>query len=92
MYFFIYFISFIYLFIYLSIVVLSQCVSVFVDKRVVLCLLLHNLTFSCPRSQDVDPARDYITHEMKVCAYNNNNNKQSNSCWIVSLLKRSSPE
>ena len=38
-----------------------------------LSLLLHNLTFSSPRSQDDDPVRDCITHEIKVYAYNNNN-------------------
>ena len=44
-----------------------------------LSLLLHNLTFSCPRSQDDDPVRDCITHEIKVYTYNNNNNNNNNN-------------
>ena len=44
-----------------------------------LSLLLHNLTFSCPRSQVDDPVRDCITHEIKVYAYNNNNNNNNNN-------------
>ena len=58
---------------------LTHCVSLFVDKRVVLSLLLHNLTFSCRRSQDDDPVRDCIIHQIKVYAYNNNNNNNSNN-------------
>ena len=57
----------------------NQCVSLFVDECVMLSLLLHNLTFSCPRSQDDDPVRDCITHEIKVYAYNNNNNNNNNN-------------
>ena len=58
---------------------LIQCISLFVDKRVVLSLLLHGLDFSCPRSRDDDPARDCITHVIKVYAYNNNNNNNNNN-------------
>ena len=47
-------------------VFLTQCFILFVDKRVVLSLLLLNLTFSCPRSQNGDPVNDCITHEIKV--------------------------
>ena len=57
----------------------TQCVSLFVDKCVVLSLLLHNLTFFCPRSQDDDQARDCITYEIKVYAYNNNNKNDNNN-------------
>ena len=39
-----------------------------------LSLLLHNLSFSSPRSRDDDSAGDCITHEVKVYTYNNNNN------------------
>ena len=42
-----------------------------------LSLLLLNLTFSCPRSQNGDPVSDCITHEIKV--YNNNNNNNNNN-------------
>ena len=60
-------------------VFLTQCVSLFVDEPAVMSLLLHNLTFSCPRSQDNNPVRDFITHEIKVYAYNNNNNNNNNA-------------
>ena len=43
-----------------------------------MCQPVHNLTFFCPRSQDDDPARDCITHEVKVYAYNSNNNNNNN--------------
>ena len=39
-----------------------------------LSLLLHNLSFSSPRSRDDDSAGDCITHEVKVYTCNNNNN------------------
>ena len=52
-------------------VFLTQCVSLFVGKRRLVSLLSHNLTFSCPRSQGKDPARDSITHDIKAYAYNN---------------------
>ena len=73
------FILFIIITFFCGTIFLTQCVSLLVDKRVVLSLLLHNLTFSCPRSQDDDPVRDCITHEIKVYAYNNNTNINSNS-------------
>ena len=60
-------------------VFLTQCVSLFVDKRVVLSLLVHNLTFSCPRFEGDNPVRDCITYEIKVYAYNNNNNNNINN-------------
>ena len=62
-----------------STVFLTHCVSLLVDECVVLSLLLHNLTFSCPRSQDDDPVRDCITLEIKVYAYNNNNDNNNNN-------------
>ena len=34
----------------------------------------HNITFPCPKFQDDNPARDCITHEIKVHASNNNDN------------------
>ena len=43
-----------------------------------LSLLLLNLTFSCPRSQNGDPVSDCITHEIKVYNNNNNNNNKNN--------------
>ena len=44
-----------------------------------MCQPIHNLTFFCPRSQDDDPARDCITHEIKVYAYNSNDNNDDNN-------------
>ena len=44
-----------------------------------LSLLLHNLTFSCPESQDDDPVRDCITHKIKVYTYNNSNDNNDNN-------------
>ena len=80
---YLYFLLCLLIFIYLFICVvpfffLTQCVSLFVDKRVVLSLLLQNLTFPWPKSQDDNPARDCITHEIKVQAYNNNNDNNNN--------------
>ena len=60
--FFIFYVSF------LRTIFLNQCVSLFIDKRVVLPLLLHDLIFSCHMSQDGDLAGDCITREMKVYA------------------------
>ena len=53
----------------------TQWISIFVDKRVVLPFLFHNLTFSCARSRDDEVARDFITHEIKVYEYNINDKK-----------------
>ena len=50
----------------------TDCVSLFVNEGVLWSLLLHNLTFSCPRSQDDVLVTDCITHKIKVYAYNNN--------------------
>ena len=75
--FYILFILFVYFF--CRTVFLTHCVSQFVDKRLILSLLLHNLPFSCPRSLDDDPIRDCITHEIKVYAYNNNNITTTNN-------------
>ena len=38
-----------------------------------------NLTFTYPRSQDDDPVRDCLTHEIKVYTYNSNNNNDNNN-------------
>ena len=57
---------------------LTQCINLFVDKRVMLSLLLHNLTLSCSKCWDDDPVRDLITHEVKICAYDNDNNDNNN--------------
>ena len=58
-------------------VFLTQCVSLFVDKRVVLSLSFHNLTFSYPRYWNDDPAKDCTTHEINVYAYSNNENNKN---------------
>ena len=60
-------------------VFLTQCIILFADKCVVLPLLLQNLNFSCSRSRNNDPARDCITHNIKVCAYKNNNDINNNN-------------
>ena len=71
--FFIFYVSF------LRTIFLNQCVSLFIDKRVVLPLLLHNLIFSCHISQDGDLAGDCITREMKVYALKDNNDNNNNN-------------
>ena len=70
--------TFIFICFFCVAVFLTQCFILFVDKRVVLSLLLLNLTFSCPRSQNGDPVNDCITHEIKVYNNNNNNNNKNN--------------
>ena len=67
-------------------VFLTQCISLFVDKRVVLPLFSHNLIFSCPRYWDDDPAKDSITHEIKVYADNNDNNKNEKTYLKIKRL------
>ena len=63
-------------------VFLTQCISIFVDKRVVLSLFSHYLNFSCPRYWNDDPAKDCITHEVNVYAYNNNDNSKNEKTYL----------
>ena len=67
----------------------GQCISPYADKRVVLPLLLQNLTFSCLRSRDDDPATVCMAHEINVYTYDDDddddNNNNNNSLFIVGL-------
>ena len=82
-----FYLSYLFIYLFCSTVFLTQCVSLFVDKHILLFLLLHNLTFSCPRSQDDDPVRDDITNKIKVYVYNNNNTWQQTK-HVMSFIIR----